>query len=82
MTDDTTNTEQSRVAADCPNERVVSDFLSAKRENQGEAVEDATRVEIIGDNFRVTLPCKDLVPGRPFVCNRDQMQRMINDLYR
>lgn len=31
MTDDTTNTEQSRVAADCPNERLVS--VSLRRWN-------------------------------------------------
>lgn len=28
MTDETTNTEQNRVAADCPNERLVSERLS------------------------------------------------------
>jgi hypothetical protein len=27
MTDDTTNTEQSRVSADCPNERLVSNLV-------------------------------------------------------
>ncbi len=63
-------------------EQLVNDFLAAKRQTQGDAVADAIKIETIGNLFRVTLPCKDLAFCKPFICNSELIQQMINDLYR
>jgi len=52
MTDDTTNIEQSRAAADCPNERLVMRDLRQRFAENAEQF-DALMVEMLSENDRL-----------------------------